>query len=96
MDNKCVELCPICIDGEALYFTECGHKYCIGCLSRITKCAMCRKPLLRSNLCVDIKRNNSSSSTILGSTYEHLIYNNRLNDNVIRILRGFGGFAYSS
>ena len=56
MDSELVELCPICIENEALYFTECGHKYCICCLSRINKCAMCRKALLRSTLCVEIKR----------------------------------------
>jgi hypothetical protein len=56
MDSELVELCPICIENEALYFTECGHKYCICCLSRINKCAMCRKSLLRSMLCIEIKR----------------------------------------
>ena len=56
MESKLVELCPICIENEATYFTECGHKYCVCCLSRIKKCAMCRKSLLRSTLCVEIKR----------------------------------------
>jgi len=57
MDFKLVELCPICIENDALYFTECGHKYCLRCLSRINKCAICRKLLLRSTLCVEIKKN---------------------------------------
>jgi hypothetical protein len=56
MVSELVELCPICIENEALYFTECGHGYCICCLSRINKCAMCRKSLLRSTLCIEIKR----------------------------------------
>jgi hypothetical protein len=56
MESELVELCPICIENEATYFTECGHKYCVCCLSRIKKCAMCRKSLLRSTLCVEIKR----------------------------------------
>lgn len=47
-------LCPICIHNSAEYYTECGHSYCIGCLSRIKKCALCRKLLLRANLCVEI------------------------------------------
>jgi hypothetical protein len=56
MSSKLVELCPICIENEALYFTECGHGYCITCLCRINKCGLCRKSLLRSTLCVEIKR----------------------------------------
>jgi hypothetical protein len=56
MESELVELCSICIENEATYFTECGHKYCVCCLSRIKKCAMCRKSLLRSTLCVEIKR----------------------------------------
>lgn len=56
MDSELVELCPICIENEATYFTECGHKYCVCCLSRNNKCAMCRKSLLRSTICVEIKR----------------------------------------
>jgi hypothetical protein len=60
MDSELVELCPICIENEALYFTECGHKYCVCCLSRIKKCAMCRKSLLRSTLCIEIKRKKNN------------------------------------
>lgn len=39
------ELCPICIDNPAEYYTEYKHKYGIGCLSLIQKCTMCRKSL---------------------------------------------------
>ena len=34
MDNL-IEVCPICINKSAEYETECGHHYCIDCLSRI-------------------------------------------------------------
>ncbi len=49
------ELCPICIDNDAKYFTECNHGYCITCLCRIKNCALCRKTLLRSEMCKLIK-----------------------------------------
>ena len=52
MENN---LCPICIEKSATYYTECGHGYCIECLSRIKKCSMCRKFLLREQLCLEIK-----------------------------------------
>lgn len=48
-------LCPICIQNKAEIFTECNHSYCIQCLCRIKKCAMCRKTLLRAELCEEIK-----------------------------------------
>ena len=51
-----MELCPICIDKEAFLFTECNHGYCISCLCRIKKCAMCRKPLQRAKICNQIKQ----------------------------------------
>jgi hypothetical protein len=58
MNNHLIELCPICIDNSAEYYTECGHKYCIECLCRIKKCALCRKQLLKANLCIEIKKQN--------------------------------------
>ena len=51
-----MELCPICIDKEAVVFTECNHGYCVSCLCRIKKCAMCRNPLQRAKLCNQIKQ----------------------------------------
>ena len=50
--------CSICMEKEELYYTECNHSYCIQCLSKITKCAMCRKLLVRPLLCSEIKNNN--------------------------------------
>ena len=48
------ELCPICINDLAEYYTECNHKYCICCLSKIKQCALCRKDLLRTKLYSEI------------------------------------------
>ena len=48
------ELCPICIENEATCITECRHSYCITCLCKIKKCAMCRKDLVRSQICKEI------------------------------------------
>jgi hypothetical protein len=56
MNPELIELCPICIEDDALYFTECNHSYCITCLSRINKCAMCRKVLQKPLICSEIKR----------------------------------------
>lgn len=89
------ELCPICIENPAEYYTECGHCYCIGCLSRIKKCAMCRKSLIRTKLCLEIKSNKKNRTDQL------FIDNERLrmfatNYNVLRIMAGMGGLAYSN
>jgi hypothetical protein len=55
MELESSELCPICINAPAEYFTECNHSFCINCLCRIDKCAMCRNPLQKSQLCIEIK-----------------------------------------
>lgn len=79
MSDDLIELCPICIENPATYFTECNHGYCIGCLCRIKKCAMCRNPLQRSKICIQIKEKvkliNSESESV------RVIYtNNRMTD----------------
>ena len=61
MEENLIALCPVCIENPATHFTECNHKYCINCLSRITKCAMCRNPLQRSKLCSQIKIKNTNN-----------------------------------
>lgn len=86
MENDLIELCPICIENPAEYYTECGHCYCLGCLSRIKKCAMCRKSLLRSKLCIEIKNRNRKNEMLQLC----------LNVNALRIMAGMGGAAYSS
>lgn len=40
--------CPIClniIEEGKLKITGCGHKYCEDCLSKIDKCAICRRKI---------------------------------------------------
>ena len=56
MNNTIIELCPICIENQAEYYTECGHAYCINCLCRIKKCAMCRHSLQRAEICIQIRK----------------------------------------
>ena len=50
-----IELCPICIENPGINFTECNHGFCISCLCRIKKCAMCRNPLQRAKICFQIQ-----------------------------------------
>lgn len=40
--------CPICFDElnkDNIKFASCGHKFCDTCLSKIDKCAICRKTI---------------------------------------------------
>ena len=101
--NELVELCPICIEKPAEYFTECGHCYCIGCLSRIKKCAMCRKSLIRTKVCIEIKsnkKNRITDATEIVVDYIYLDSNQRqmytTNYNVLRVMAGMEGLVYSN
>lgn len=38
-----MDTCSICLDKPNKYFTLCNHSYCIDCLCKINKCALCRK-----------------------------------------------------
>ena len=81
-----MELCPICIEKPAENYTECGHSYCIGCLSRIKSCSICRKSLLRTQLCEDIrsKYNNMSSSVNFNTRDGTNIYSLNMTDYIPR------------
>lgn len=97
MNDDLVELCPICIENPAEYYTECGHCYCIGCLSRINKCAMCRKSLLRAKICVQIKQKVKliqPSGVADINSIDVRIYST--NYNVLRLMAGMGGLTYST
>jgi hypothetical protein len=96
MDSELVELCPICIENDALYFTECGHKYCVCCLSRVNTCAICRKSLLRSTLCIEIKRkvkpiqqSNNSVGLIFNHPARELIWSVNPEDHHPSVARNF-------
>jgi len=78
-----IDLCPICIENPAINFTECNHGFCIGCLSRIKKCAMCRNPLQRAKLCIQIQENfnlneerryDNEIRTFMEITLPHITY----------------------
>ena len=51
MEKLKVEIsCPICLDTlnpKKIKFSSCGHKYCETCLSKIEKCAVCRKQIYK-------------------------------------------------
>ena len=98
MENDLIELCPICIENKAEYYTECGHCYCIGCLSRIKKCDMCRKSLIRNKLCIEIKSNkkNKTDATQLFVDTDELLQLRFTDYNILRIMAGMGGLAYST
>lgn len=91
------ELCPICIENPGINFTECNHGYCIMCLSRIKKCAICRNPLQRAKICVQIqqkfnineRRNyDDEICSFMEITLPHISYIRRnFNNNVRSITR---------
>ena len=66
--------CPICRDYEKEYFTECGHQYCIRCLCRIKTCALCRKTLIRSELCVSILEKAKGPEKTFSNPYDSWLY----------------------
>ena len=69
------ELCPICIENPAEIITNCNHAFCICCLSRITKCAICRSPLQRVKLCIEIKtytRNSGMEVPLIALAFQPL------------------------
>ena len=61
MDDD-ANLCPICIHKQTVATTECGHAYCIECLAKIEKCALCRRDLLKSTLNQEILANARKTS----------------------------------
>lgn len=95
------DLCPICIKNPAEYFTECGHKYCIECLCRIQKCALCRKQLIKAKLCIEIKHKNKNIQNydflgIRSFIRENNAESIRINMNVLRVMAAMGGLAMSN
>lgn len=95
MNTDSIEICPICIENQATYFTECNHGYCIDCLCRITNCALCRNLLQRAKICSQIRKNRIDQPN--GSVDVP-----RIDDDVFwstytaRFLGGLGGLTYSA
>lgn len=50
------DLCPICLAVEPTCFTECGHGFCVACIHQITKCALCRKELIRPKIGRELRK----------------------------------------
>ena len=70
------ELCPICINKKAEYYTECQHAYCIDCLSKIHTCAMCRKTLIHNKMCREIVNSNRTQRPYVRQIYTPIELNN--------------------
>lgn len=75
-----IELCPICIENSAEYYTECNHGYCIGCLSKIKRCALCRKNLIHSLVCVEILNSKKNKIKYNYSNYNYIQFNELTNN----------------
>lgn len=52
--NSDGNLCIICYTNQLEVYSECNHRYCICCLSRLKKCAFCNKVLNRFLICKEI------------------------------------------
>jgi hypothetical protein len=75
------ELCPICIENPGINFTECNHGFCITCLCRIKKCAMCRNPLQRAKICSQIQERFNINET----RNEHMRFRSYIEINLPQI-----------
>lgn len=82
--------CPICFNDDELCYTECNHGYCICCLSKIKTCALCRSPLLRVQVCKEIRAKCSTSSSTSSSFSSYVGH-----WNLFRMMAGMNGVAYS-
>jgi hypothetical protein len=61
--------CPICyedLNEKDLKTVECGHKFCKYCISRITKCALCRCEFTNKNT-----TNNNTTNNNYYNNYSH-------------------------
>jgi hypothetical protein len=75
-------ICPICLEEKMLYSTECNHKYCLNCLSKIKYCSLCRKKLNKSLLCIEIVTH------VIENDYDSDYVDTSVNENTIRPLTG--------
>jgi hypothetical protein len=82
-DNEC----PICLENKAPYYTECCHNYCLDCLIKINKCAICRKKLIRVSLCQDINQYPfvKHNSKRIKRTNENILLNTNITNKSISI-----------
>ncbi len=68
--------CPICYElTNDFITTNCNHIFCINCITKIKRCAMCRTELTRSKLCKEIKQRYLQTNN-----YENI--NTNINENI--------------
>jgi hypothetical protein len=96
-----MDCCPICLDQPNTYMTECGHGYCIHCLCRLKKCAVCRKELIKSALCKEISLNylKKLQLAMIPKMQNLVMQKPSMQDftmGMIRTMIGMGGLAYSN
>ena len=106
--NNDVPECPICLEAinnpEKIVKTCCNHMYCQPCYDRISVCALCRSNL---NKPIQHRHNQIQNDQIrFGPDRFNFTNNNNNNNddlriyatnyNVLRIMSGMGGLAYSS
>jgi hypothetical protein len=84
--NELQLLCPICMETPAEIITNCNHKLCICCLSRIKICAICRSPLQMTKLCIEIKnayeRRHNINKNLIQNNYSHFFESPSLYYNI--------------
>jgi len=54
--------CPICLFRTTTHIIKCNHSYCINCLCRIKKCAICRTQIQQSIINNEIRSKNRTIS----------------------------------
>ena len=47
--------CPVCLDKKCCVRTSCNHNFCIGCITKVSKCPLGRSELIILQLCKEIK-----------------------------------------
>ena len=100
--------CPICLeainDPTKIVTTCCNHIYCQPCYDRISVCALCRTNL---NKPIQHRHNQIQNDQIQFNPYQFNVPNDGDNNdnglrmyatnyNILRIMSGLGGLAYSS
>lgn len=57
--------CPICYENKECKYTECNHVFCLECLCKLSKCAMCIKELNRPKICQKIRNDHHIQEGII-------------------------------
>ena len=100
--------CPICYEDfneNDLKIVECGHKFCEYCISRITKCALCRCEFTnknKNNIIINNNINNNNNNNInhnINNNINHNI-NNNINNNIYNYINSninyYNNYSYNN